>query len=95
MSQVPSQQTPAPFNPAESKRMACAIVAILLGGLGIHKFMLGKTKPALIMLLVGLFGCGVGWVVMEVIGIIEGIKYLQMTDEQFYQTYVVGTKDWM
>jgi TM2 domain-containing membrane protein YozV len=98
MSQVPGSPqptSPVPFNPAESKRMMCGILAIVLGHFGIHKFILGKTKPAVIMLLVSLLTCGVGALVMWVIGIIEGIKYLQMTDEQFYQEYVIGTKDWM
>lgn len=97
MSQVPGSPqptSPAPSNPNESKRMMCGILAILLGHFGIHKFILGKTKPGVIMLLVTLLTC-VGGPVMWVIGIVEGIKYLQMTDEQFYQTYVVGNKDWM
>jgi TM2 domain-containing membrane protein YozV len=96
MSQVPSgpqQTSPAPFNPAESKRTMSGILAILLGAYGVHKFVLGKTKPAVIMLVVSLT-C-VGLLPMAIIGIIEGIKYLQMTDEQFYQTYVVGNKEWM
>lgn len=98
MSQVPGSPqptSPAPFNQAESKRMMCGILAIVIGHLGIHKFILGKTKPGVIMLLVSLLTCGIGAIVMWVIGIVEGIKYLQMTDEQFYQTYVIGTKDWM
>ena len=59
----------------------------------IHKFILGVTKPAVIMLLVSLLGCGVGALVMMVIGIIEGIKYLTMSDAEFYRTYVVGKKE--
>jgi TM2 domain-containing membrane protein YozV len=98
MSQVPygpQQTTPAPFNPADSKRVVCGILAILIGGLGIHKFIIGKTSPGLVMLLVSLLTCGIGGIAMHVIAIIEGIKYLQMNDEQFYYTYVVGPKNWM
>ena len=34
--------------------------------------------------------CGLG----GIIGLIEGIIYLTMTDEAFYQTYVVEKKKW-
>ena len=47
------------------------------------------------MLLVTLFGCGVGYVVMVVIGIMEGVKYLKMSDAEFYDTYVAGDKAWL
>jgi TM2 domain-containing membrane protein YozV len=92
-SQFPA--TPAP-NPAEanSKKTLCGILAIVLGHFGIHKFILGMTTPGLIMLLVSLLTCGIGGVVMWVIGIIEGITYLQKTDEQFYKEYMVGKKEW-
>jgi TM2 domain-containing membrane protein YozV len=81
----------------QSNRMVCGIVAIVIGSLGIHKFILGNTTPAIIMLLVTLLGScavGLGPLAMMVIGIIEGIKYLQMSDAEFYRTYVVGKKPW-
>ena len=46
------------------------------------------------MLLVSLLTCGFGAAPMSVIGIIEGIIYLTKSDEEFYQTYVVGKKGW-
>jgi TM2 domain-containing membrane protein YozV len=91
MSQVPSgpqQTSPAPFNPAESKRVTCGVLAILLGFTGIHKFMLGKTKAGIIQILLNLV-CAAG-----IIGLIEGIIYLTKTDEEFYNTYVIGNKEW-
>jgi TM2 domain-containing membrane protein YozV len=75
-------------------KVACGVVAILIGCLGVHKFMMGQTTPGLIMLLVTLLTCGVGYVVMAVIGLIEGIIYLTKSDEEFYQTYVVEKKAW-
>jgi TM2 domain-containing membrane protein YozV len=86
---------PAP-NPAEanSKKILCGVLAIVIGHLGIHKFVLGMTTPGLIMLLVSLLTCGIGGIVMWVIGIIEGIGYLTKTDEQFYNEYMVGKKQW-
>lgn len=73
----------------ENKKIVAGILAILLGGLGVHKFILGYTKEGVIQLILG-FLCGVGFV----IGLIEGIIYLTKTDEEFYQTYQVGKKGW-
>ena len=70
------------------------VCGILLGSLGIHKFILGYTGSGLIMLLVTLLTCGVGGVVMHVIGLIEGIIYLTKSDEEFVRTYVDGRKEW-
>ena len=84
--------------PGADKKITAGILAILLGGLGIHKFYLGYTTAGLIMLLVGLcagfFTCGIGYSVMHVIGLIEGIIYLTRTDAEFVATYVVGKKEW-
>ena len=81
-----------PYNPNDSKRIAAGVLGILLGGLGIHKFILGYNTAGIIMLVVTLvltpFTCGMGWVVMHVIGIVEGILYLTKSDEEFYRTYV-------
>ena len=71
-----------------SNRTTIGIVAILLGSLGIHKFMMGMTTAGIIQILLSC--CGVG----GIIGVIEGIIYLTKTDEEFYQTYVVGKKQW-
>ncbi|MGA0893095.1 MAG: TM2 domain-containing protein [Ilumatobacteraceae bacterium] len=79
---------------ASSKKLAAGLCGILLGALGIHKFVLGYTKEGLIMLLVSLLTCGVGAVVFGVIGLVEGIIYLTKSDAEFYRTYVVGRKGW-
>lgn len=81
-------------NDASGKKIAAGICGILLGGLGIHKFVLGYTTEGLIMLLVTLLTCGFGGVVMGVIGLIEGILYLVKTDDEFYTTYMVEKKGW-
>lgn len=109
MSQVPSSPDypppgqplmppPGGSPPPQSNRVVVGVVAILLGWLGVHKFMLGMNTPGIIMLLVGLVGgfltCGIAAGAMSVIGIIEGIIYLTKTDEQFHQEYVVGKKQW-
>jgi TM2 domain-containing membrane protein YozV len=79
------------------KKIAAGICGIILGGLGIHKFILGYQTEGIIMLavyLVGLFLCGVPSLVMAIIGIVEGIMYLTKSDEEFVQTYVGGRKPW-
>ena len=69
-------------------------MAIILGSLGIHKFILGYQKEGLIMLLVTILTCGFGGTITSIIGLVEGIIYLTKTDEDFYQTYQVGKKPW-
>lgn len=76
------------------KKIAAGICGILLGSLGIHKFILGLNKPAIIMLLVTLLTCGIGYFVMLIVGIVEGIIYLTKSDEEFYQLYAVQKKEW-
>lgn len=77
-----------------SKKIVAGICGILLGGLGVHKFVLGLNTPGIIMLLVTLLTCGVGGAVMGVIGLVEGIIYLTKSDEDFYQAYAVEKKGW-
>ena len=92
------RQQPAygqPAVPANSKsKVAAGLLGIFLGALGIHKFYMGYTKAGIIMLLVSLLTLGIGAIVMEIIGLIEGIMYLTKTDQDFYQIYVLGEKQW-
>jgi len=76
------------------KKIAAGICGILIGGLGIHKFVLGLTNAGIIMLLVTVLTCGFGGAVMGIIGLIEGIIYLTKTDEDFYRDYAVNKKAW-
>jgi TM2 domain-containing membrane protein YozV len=94
---TPQQDTAAPQSTAdpESKRIAAGICGILLGALGVHKFILGYTTEGLVMLLVTLFTCGFGGIVMSVIGLIEGILYLTKTNEEFKRIYMDSKKGWL
>lgn len=56
-------------------KVACGVVAILIGALGVHKFMMGQTTAGLIMLLVTVLTCGIAGSVMGIIGLVEGIIY--------------------
>lgn len=75
-------------------KLVAGLLAIFLGSLGIHKFYLGYTKPAVIMLLVSLLTLGIGATVMAVIALIEGILYLTKSDEEFNSIYVENKKEW-
>ncbi len=81
-------------DPRASNKIAAGICGILLGSLGVHKFILGYTGAGLIMLLVTVLTCGVAGMVMHVIGLIEGIIYLCKTDEEFVSVYIEGRREW-
>ena len=93
---VPPLMTP-PLTDASaraSNKIAAGVCGILLGSLGVHKFILGYTGAGIIMLLVTLITCGVAWPVMHIIGLIEGIIYLTKSDAEFVRIYVDGRKEW-
>jgi TM2 domain-containing membrane protein YozV len=103
---VPPPITPPPYAPVlrASNKIPAGICGILLGGLGIHKFILGYSSAGGIMLGVTLGSfvlcfvtCGLtalGISAMHIIGIIEGIIYLTKSDEEFVRIYVDGRKEW-
>ena len=84
--------------PRENKKLLAGILAIILGGFGAHKFVLGYTKEGVIILVItlilGILTCGIAGWVMGILGLIEGIIYLTKSDEEFYATYQVGKKPW-
>ena len=75
------QTSPAAFTSSKSK-IAAGLLAIFLGGLGIHKFYLGKPGIGILYLIF----C---WTfIPSIVGFIEGIIYLSSSDEKFYYKYV-------
>jgi len=76
------------------KKIICGVFGILLGALGIHKFILGYTMQGIIMLLVTILTLGFGGFVMGIIGLIEGIIYLTKSDADFVATYITGKRGW-
>jgi len=74
----------------ENKKLVCGILGICLGGLGVHKFVLGYTNEGIIQIVISVVTCGIG----SFIGLIEGIIYLTKTDEEFYKTYQIGKRGW-
>ena len=74
----------------ENKKVLAGILGIVLGGFGVHKFILGYTQEGIIQIVITIVTCGIG----SLIGLIEGIIYLTKSDQEFYQTYQVGKKGW-
>ena len=81
----------------EKSKIVAGLLAIFLGGLGIHKFYLGYTKTGIVFLLISVFGfilLLIPTVIISIIAFIEGIIYLTKSDESFDKTYVQNEKKW-
>lgn len=89
---APPLATAAPTR--AGSKIPAGICGILLGSLGIHKFILGYTGAGLVMLLVTLLTCFIASPIMHIIGLIEGIIYLTKSDADFVKTYVDGRREW-
>lgn len=82
-------------------KTTAGLLAIFLGGFGVHKFYLGFNGPALVYLLTNTVGFAVSWLllfipnmVLSAIAFIEGIIYLTQTDEDFERNYLIDKKQW-
>ena len=80
----------------ERSRVAAAILALLVGPLGIHKVYMGKFGAGIVMLLVSVLGSVffLPLALMAVISLVEFVIYLTMTDEAFDAAYIKGGKSW-
>ncbi len=87
-------QPPVARDDRASRKIAAGICGILLGSLGVHKFILGYTGAGLIMLLVSLLTCFMAAPIISLLGLIEGIIYLTKSDAEFVATYVDGRREW-
>jgi TM2 domain-containing membrane protein YozV len=81
----------------DRNRVVAALLALFVGMFGAHKFYLGKTGPAVIMLLCGT----IGWLllcippfVVWVISFVEFIIYLVKSDAEFDRDYIKGDRGW-
>lgn len=98
-----------PYAQTPKDKTVAGLLGILLGAYGAHKFYLGYTTEAIIMLGVSLgsivLAGGLSWLgiglcfipvasAVGIIGMVEGIVYLTKTDQDFYYTYVLNRKPW-
>ncbi len=65
----------------QHNKLVTSLLAIFLGTFGAHKFYLGQTFQGFLYLV--FFWTGVP----TIVGIIEGLVYLSMDDNSFYQKY--------
>ena len=93
----PQPQSPPPAAPPSGgkpegadKKLLAGILGIVIGSLGIHKFVLGYNKEGIIQIVLTICTCGLA----GIIGLIEGIIYLTKSDEEFVATYIQGKKGW-
>ena len=87
-------------------RVTAAVFAFLFGWCGFHKFYLGYISTGIVYLLITLLSVclifsffftlvGVFTIYIPVIfSIVDGMRYLTKTDEEFQDIYVQGRRDW-
>lgn len=66
---------------SDKNRVTAGVLAILLGGIGAHKFYLGQSGQGIFYLLFSWTG------IPLLIGIIEGVMYLAMSEAEFQNKY--------
>jgi len=85
--QYQAPQAPPVYSPngvpvASKSKTTAGLLGIFLGGIGAHKFYLGKIGMGILYLVF----C---WTYIPVlVGLLEGIIYLTSSDEAFYYKYV-------
>lgn len=72
------------------KKIVAGLLGILLGGFGVHKFVLGYTTEGIIQIVITFVTCGMG----SIVGLVEGIIYLTKSDEDFVRTYIQNKRGW-
>ncbi|NET01599.1 MAG: hypothetical protein F6K62_17325 [Sphaerospermopsis sp. SIO1G2] len=81
-----------------TKQLLAGYFGIIMGGLGLHKFILGYAPEGFIMLVISIVGgsltYGFTLILMQLIGLIEGMIYLNKNHEEFVQTYFVNKQGW-
>ncbi|MBO4870969.1 MAG: NINE protein [Muribaculaceae bacterium] len=73
--------------PSGKSRGVAGLLAILLGGLGIHYFYVGKAGGGLLCILLTMVTCG-AW---SILTLIQGILMMTMRSEEFERKYVYST----
>ena len=59
------------------------VMTIIFNSIGVPCFMQGKTKTGVVRIILGIVTCGVIATINEIMGIIQGIKILCMSDEEY------------
>lgn len=64
-------------------KIVAALLAIFLGGLGVHKFYLNQTASGLVWILLTLLTAGFWWIV----SLLEAVIYMCYSDKRFNELY--------
>ncbi|MBP3572244.1 MAG: hypothetical protein J6M42_09825 [Clostridia bacterium] len=64
-------------------RILFGVMTLIFNSVGVPCFMAGKTKAGILRIVLGIVTCGVIATINEIMGIIQGIKILCMSDEEF------------
>lgn len=72
----------------DSKKTLCGILALLIGGLGLQYFLIGKTTGGIINICLSLVTCGL-W---GIINLIQGIMILCMSEAEWRTKFVDSPK---
>ena len=68
-------------------KVLAGVLALFFGHLGVHHFYLGSTTSGIILLVATVATCFLGLVITGVIGLVEAIMILTMSDEEFDARY--------
>ena len=82
--------------PPGKNRITAGILALLVGGFGVHKFYLGYNNQGVILLLMSTIGMIFVFPLLAsgIIALSEAIIYLTTTDQKFYDNYEANKKLW-
>ncbi|MEM7552963.1 MAG: hypothetical protein AAF378_02495 [Cyanobacteria bacterium P01_A01_bin.84] len=81
-----------------TKQLLGGYCGIIFGGFGFHKFILGYLIEGTIMLIVSILGLifayGIPLLMMQLIGLVEGMIYLNKSHEEFIESYFMNRQGW-
>ncbi|KYC40443.1 hypothetical protein WA1_26310 [Scytonema hofmannii PCC 7110] len=81
-----------------TKQLLAGYCGIIFGGFGIHKFILGYAPEGFAMLIISLVGSyftyGLTLLIMQLVGLIEGMIYLNKSHDEFVSTYFLNRQGW-
>lgn len=90
------------FGPGHKSPIVAGLLALFLGGFGVHKFYLGYNSQGVILLVGSVISylltlVVIGIIPLMIIGVVclvEAIIYLTKSEADFNATYVQGQKHW-
>ena len=82
--------------PPEKNRLTAGILALLVGGFGVHKFYLSYNNQGITLLLMSTLGPILVFPLFAstIIALSEAVIYLTTSDQKFYDTYEANQKLW-